>query len=337
SFFTFQAIAYSIDVYRGVIRPEKNLIKFAFFISFFIQLIAGPILRAKGFLSQLSRTKVFIIKNFEMGFYLILWGLIKKVVIADNLAPFVNEYFGSPQNNFFDAWLAIYAFAFQIYCDFSGYCDIAVGCAKILGFNIPLNFRQPYLAQNITLFWRRWHITLSGWFRDYLFIPLGGSNVRAVRYYANLLIVMLIGGVWHGANYTFIVWGLYHGLLLVAHKVYSKYINISIPKIIGILITFHLVCLGWIFFRADNIHLAWDVFRAAFKIQEFDVSYLNSAMKLAFFLVPLLILQVFERRFRLKQNFINFPFVLRFTFAIVAVLSVTLFGIRGNEFIYFEF
>jgi D-alanyl-lipoteichoic acid acyltransferase DltB (MBOAT superfamily) len=337
SFFTFQAMAYNIDVYKGIVKAKKSFVQFSFFISFFTQLIAGPILRTRDFFPQLVAKKRFKRKSLEMGFYLILWGLIKKVVIADNLAPLVNEYFANPLNTFLNAWVAIYAFAFQIYCDFSGYCDIAIGCARILDYNIPLNFKQPYLAQNITLFWRHWHITLSNWFRDYLFIPLGGSKVQELRYYSNLLVTMVIAGLWHGANYTFIIWGLYHGLLLILHKIYKRCINIKIPKLIGILVTFHLVCIGWIFFRANNINLAWNVLGSAFKIKNFGTINFSTITNLIFFSLPLLVLQVFERRFSLKQNFVNFSPWVKSIFVIVAILSITLFGTTGNEFIYFEF
>ncbi|MFH1245219.1 MAG: MBOAT family O-acyltransferase, partial [Candidatus Omnitrophota bacterium] len=336
SFFTFQAMAYDIDVYRGL-RAERNPVNFTFFISFFPQLVAGPIIRAREFLPQITVKKIFNSKSFEMGGYLILWGLIKKVVIADNLAPLVNEYFSHPLNTFINTWIAVYAFAFQIYCDFSGYCDIAIGAAKMLGFDIPLNFRQPYLARSIESFWRHWHITLSNWFRDYVFIPMGGSRVQELRCYANLLATMAIAGLWHGANYTFVAWGLYHGFILVLNKIYNKYINIKIPKIIAILFTFHLVCIGWIFFRAENIYSAWNVLCSAFRIHKFGVVSLPNVLSLVFFSLPLLVLQVFERRFSLKQNFIKFPLVFKTAFVIGAVLSITLFGVGGNDFIYFEF
>lgn len=337
SFFTFQGMAYTIDVYRGKVKAEKIFINFAFFKSFFSQLIAGPILRAADFLPQLIQEKIFNKKNIEMGFYLILWGLVKKVVIADNIAPIANEYFSNPTDNFFSAWVAIYAFAFQIYCDFSGYCDIAIGCAKILDYKIPLNFTQPYLSKDITSFWHNWHITLSSWFRDYLFIPLGGSRVKTVRYYFNLVITMLAAGLWHGANYTFLVWGLYHGIILVLHKVYVKLVRVRIPKIIGILATFHLVCIGWIFFKAQNIHLAWYILCSALKVHNIGIVDLRTTMNLVFFTLPLLILQILERRFSIKQNFATFPYILRFGFVIIAILSIVSFGTMGNEFIYFEF
>lgn len=337
SFFTFQGMAYMLDVYRRDINPEGNIINFAFFKSFFSQLIAGPILRAKDFLPQLALKKKISIKNFELGVYLILWGLVKKVVIADNLSPIVSKYFTHPQDNFFAAWVAIYAFAYQIYCDFSGYCDIAIGCAGMLGYQIPVNFRQPYLSESITSFWRRWHITLSNWFRDYLFIQLGGSKAGEWRYYRNLLFVMAIAGLWHGAKYTFIFWGIYHGILLIVDKVYMKYVKIQIPRVLGILITFHLVCIGWIFFRASDVESAKNILLIALNIKAISRAHVSGNINPLFFAFALLILQILERRFNLKQNFIYFPAVVRSVFVIVASVSVVIYSMNSNQFIYFAF
>tara|TARA_B100000315_G_C14536195_1_gene568585 strand:+ start:438 stop:1640 length:1203 start_codon:yes stop_codon:yes gene_type:complete len=337
SFFTFQALAYTIDTYRKNIKPKKSLIDFALFISFFPQLIAGPIMRATEFFPQLEAPKYLNFKNIEGGIYLILWGLLKKVVIADNLSFIVNSYFSDPETGFFTAWYAIYAFAFQIYCDFSGYCDIALGCAIILNFKIPLNFRQPYLSSNITSFWHNWHITLSNWFRDYLYIPLGGSRMGLWGFYRNIFIVMVVAGLWHGANYTFVVWGAYHGVLLILHKIYSRFFRVEIPRLVGIFLTFHLVCLGWIFFRAENIGSAWFIFSSAINLPGINVENFFLNKNLFLLIVPLIFLQIAERRFSLKQNFINFPFAFKSVFISVSLIVITIFGIHANDFIYFEF
>lgn len=339
SFFTFQGMAYIIDIYRKELLPERDLVKFGLFKSFFAQLISGPIVRAKYLLPQIQQEKAFSSKNLEAGIYIIIWGLVKKTVIADNLAPIVDGYFFHPTIDFFATWLAIYAFAWQIYCDFSGYCDIAVGCAKILDYQLPVNFMQPYLAVDITAFWRRWNITLSYWFRDYLFIPLGGSRIKESRYYFNLVLTMFIAGIWHGAQYTFVIWGLYHGMLLFSHKVYMKYIKIKIPPIVGTILTFHAVCLGWIFFRAPTMSEALLVLQSAMPIMRNDISLHipQGAFTIALFIVPLGILQVFERRFNLKTNFINFPVPVKFVFVLSAVFLIFLLGENANAFIYFDF
>jgi len=338
SFFTFQGMAYVIDVYRKEVKPEKNLINFSFFKGFFAQLIAGPIVRARAFLPQLKTEKKLTSARFQSGFYLIAWGLVKKIVIADNLAPIVSAYFSNPVDNFLTTWIAIYAFAFQIYCDFSGYCDIGIGCAKTLDYDIPVNFRQPYLSENVTVFWRNWNLTLSNWFRDYLFIPLGGSHDIALRYYFNLLATMLVAGLWHGANYTFVIWGFYHGVLLVLHKISLKFIKIRIPRVIAVLFTFHLVCLGWIFFRASSVHTSLKILKYAFHIGTANIRLIaSSGITILFFILPILAMQICERKFSIKDNFVNFPRLVKFVSVAAAILLLVLFGTPGNQFIYFDF
>lgn len=339
SFFTFQGMAYIIDIYRKEVSPERNFIRFSLFKSFFAQLISGPIVRAKYFLPQIPQKKTFSLKNLEAGSYIIVWGIVKKVVIADNLALIADSYFSHPTFDFFATWLAIYAFAWQIYCDFSGYCDIAIGCAKILDYRLPLNFMQPYLAPDITVFWRRWNITLSNWFKDYFFISLGGSRINQIRYYFNLLLTMFVAGIWHGAEYTFVIWGVYHGVLLVSHKLYMKYIKIKIPLPLGIILTFNAVCLGWVFFRARTVSEALLVLQAAIPIMKSSLFFHipQGAFTVFLFLVPLAILQALERRFSLKENFINFPSPVKFFFVLSAVLSIFLLGENANAFIYFDF
>ena len=337
SFFTFQAMAYTVDVYRDVVKPKRKFSDFALFISFFQQLIAGPIMRSTEFFPQLRQKRRFGYKKSEMGFYLILWGLLKKVVIADNLAPVVSAYFSNPTSDFFTTWFAIYAFAFQIYCDFSGYCDIALGCAKILDFNIPLNFRQPYLSTSITSFWHNWHITLSSWFRDYVYIPIGGSKRGMTRLYRNLLITMILAGLWHGANYTFLIWGAYHGVFLIIHKLYLKFVKIELPKIIGIILTFHIVCVGWIFFRAQSLDSARFILSSALNFSNITRSNFFINYNVLLLVAPLIILQIMERRFSLKQNFIRFPLLFRQLFVCFVILIISIFGVNAHEFIYFEF
>ncbi len=219
SFYTFQSMSYVIDVYRKDIKPTKNLLEFATFVSFFPHLVAGPIMRPTTLLPQIQGPRKFNLDQIYQGVYLIFWGLTKKVVVADNLAPIVNDLFGRWQT--IDgglALLAIYAFAFQIYCDFSGYTDAARGIAKCLGIELALNFNLPYFATSPQDFWSRWHISLSKWLQDYLYIPLGGSRGGTLMTYRNLMLTMIIGGLWHGAAWTFVIWGTYQGLILVGHR-----------------------------------------------------------------------------------------------------------------------
>ncbi len=228
SFFTFEMMAYSIDVYRhGRIDPEaRSLPRYTLFVTFFPKLIAGPIVRGWEILPQIDTPRYVTPEGVYWGILLFFWGLTKKVIISDRLAPFVNLVFTDPQGlHWVGQWLAVYCFAFQIYCDFSAYSDMAMGLCKMMGYELPLNFKEPYLSPNITVFWRRWHITLSSWLRDYLYIPLGGNRGGSGRQYRNLILTMLLGGLWHGANWVFVIWGLMHGLYLAVHKLFSTYIE----------------------------------------------------------------------------------------------------------------
>lgn len=260
SFYTFQTISYSIDVYRGHVKPVKNILDFAFFVSFFPQLVAGPIVRASDFVPQIYRKYNVTKEDFGKAVLLIITGMIKKILIADYLgANFVGAVFEDPERFIgFQNLLAVYGFALQIYGDFSGYTDIAIGIALLLGFRLPLNFNSPYKAVNITDFWRRWHISLSSWLRDYLYIPLGGNKGGKIKMYRNLFITMLLGGLWHGAAWRFIFWGAMHGLALAGHKLITGKSNnqkneSQFIKIISAIVTFHFVCFCWIFFAAKDM------------------------------------------------------------------------------------
>jgi alginate O-acetyltransferase complex protein AlgI len=262
SFYTFQEMAYTIDVYRGHLKPTRSLLNFALFVCYFPQLVAGPIQRATDLLPQLENPRRITGEQVRAGVQLIFIGLFKKVVVADALAPMADVHFGQPGAFSGGSLLfGLYLFAIQIYCDFSGYTDIARGVSKLLGIELAINFRQPYFATSITEFWRRWHISLSSWLRDYLYIPLGGNRGSTFATYRNLLLTMLLGGLWHGANWTFIAWGGLHGLYLSLHKVMlaRRPAQVSSPIVLVLkgLATFHLVCLTWIFFRADSFGEAW--------------------------------------------------------------------------------
>ncbi len=262
SFYTFQTLSYTIDVYRGNLKPTNSVINFFAFVSFFPQLVAGPIERASHLLPQFSKTKKFCFDNFENGCRIALWGFFKKVVVADNCANIANQAFENYQTlSGLALFLGMIAFSFQIYGDFSGYSDIAIGVSRMFGFDLMRNFRSPYLARDIAEFWRRWHISLSTWFRDYLYIPLGGSRGGRWISIRNTFAIFLISGFWHGANWTFIFWGLIHALLFLPLLLQEKNRknlsdDISIIHLPKIATTYILVCFAWVFFRAPSIQVA---------------------------------------------------------------------------------
>lgn len=270
SFYTFKLLGYLVDTYRGS-APERHLGHFAVYVAFFPQILAGPIERASNFLPQLREKVRFDYGRTVGGMRLMLWGLVKKVVIADRLAWLVDHVYAAPvEHEGLPLVVATYLFAFQIYCDFSGYSDLAIGAGKILGFDTMLNFNRPYFAKSTTEFWRRWHISLSSWFRDYLYIPLGGSRVKVMRWAINVLIVFLISGLWHGAGWTFVLWGAIHGAYLVAGRllkpVRERVVGAirmdrapALHEIVRMAVTFHVVTFAWIFFRADSLADAWYV------------------------------------------------------------------------------
>jgi alginate O-acetyltransferase complex protein AlgI len=257
SFFTFQSLSYTLDIYRGNLKPVENIIDYAFFVSFFPQLVAGPIVRAADFIPQIYRPTIVTKEMFGRAVFLIMCGLFKKTVISDYISiNFVDRVFDTPTlYTGFENLAAIYGYAIQIYCDFSGYSDMAIGIALLLGFHFNINFDSPYQSRNITEFWRRWHISLSTWLRDYLYISLGGNRKGKFRTYVNLMITMLLGGLWHGPSWRFIIWGGLHGGALAFHKLVTEKFDLDSKwwKIAGVVITFHFVCFCWIFFRANDL------------------------------------------------------------------------------------
>jgi len=261
SFYTFQSLSYTIDVYRKKLVPAQSLMDFAFFVSFFPQLVAGPIVRAADFLPQI-RKPVFITNNdIGKAVFLIAIGLFKKAVISDYISiNFVDRIFDQPDlYSGFENLMAIYGYAIQIYCDFSGYSDMAIGLALLFGFKLMINFNAPYKAKSITEFWHRWHISLSTWLKDYLYISLGGNRKGKIRTYINLLITMLLGGLWHGASWKFVIWGAMHGVALALEKMFKPFFKFKanfFTKVLGLLLTFNFVCFCWIFFRATNYEAA---------------------------------------------------------------------------------
>lgn len=349
SFYTFQSMSYTIDVYRGRLRSTSSVIDFATFVAFFPQLVAGPIVRASDLLPQLASERRFDSERFNAGGYLILWGLFKKVVVADNLAPVVNQVFAADPGSLGGATVLVasYAFAFQIYCDFSGYTDIARGCAKLMGFEFPLNFDLPYVATNPSEFWRRWHISLSGWLRDYLYIPLGGNRCGRVRVYVNLMLTMLLGGLWHGASWTFIVWGGYQGLLLVVWRLAGPRVAAApalvragrtvAGRFVQWFVFFHLVCIGWLIFRAQSFDQLYAMLGAL--TGGFDA---GAAEQLAWttlvFTAPVIAVQIAQHWTKQLDIILRLPAVARGAIYAAWLIGITVLGrFEGNEFIYFQF
>jgi D-alanyl-lipoteichoic acid acyltransferase DltB (MBOAT superfamily) len=359
SFYIFKSLSYIIDVYRNNKVKENHFGKLALYIAFFPQLLAGPIERANNFLPQVSKRFNFDEENIKNGVRQMLWGLFQKIVIADNLALLVDAVYNNPiKYNGLTLICATIFFSFQIYCDFSGYSDIAIGSAKLLGFTTITNFDRPYFATSIQDFWRRWHISLSTWLRDYIYFPLGGSRVSIIRYCFNIVIVMLICGIWHGANLTFIIWGLLHGFYLIVFRLTQNKINrlykiisieekIKLRKGLEILITFSLVSMGWIFFRANNLSEAFYILLKIFKVMELNLS-INELIRI-YFLGELrfeTFVSIFSIGFLLlverKTSFIewvsNKSDLARWLCYYLIITAILLFGNFGQkQFIYFQF
>jgi len=350
SFYTFQTISYTVDVYRGKVAPVKNIIDFAFYVSFFPQLVAGPIVRAAEFIPQIYRRYELSKNEFGHAIFLVLAGLVKKMVISDYLSVnFVDRVFSNPLSyTGFENLIATYGYAMQIYCDFSGYTDIAIGVALLLGFKLPINFNSPYKATSLTDFWHRWHISLSSWLRDYLYIPLGGNRKGRIRTYINLLITMLLGGLWHGAHLKFVVWGGIHGVGLAIEKLLSnlKVLNINSERhstrLAWGIITFNVVCLSWIFFRANDFNAATDMLSQIFTdfgittASNIALAFSDVFMVLALgFIVHLL---PYNTKEYLRGRFISMPLILKLFVALLVVIVLIQFQtMELKPFIYFRF
>lgn len=305
SFYTFQTLSYTIDVYRRKITPSKNILDIAVFVAFFPQLVAGPIVRAADFLPQLNLKEKLSHIPWKASVTLFLIGLFKKVVIADSLALYIDPVFASPTEfNAFSVILAVVLFAIQIYCDFSGYSDMAIALARLLGFNFPLNFYWPYFSENISDFWRRWHISLSSWLRDYLYISLGGNRSGELLRYRNLMLTMILGGLWHGASWNFLIWGALHGIALAAFHLTKlskrRFLDSKIPKVVvtpvKVILTFWWVCLTWIFFRAQDLQSAVDILTIYLTLQSPGVASLSASI------VPVCALLLFLHLLGYKVN-----------------------------------
>ena len=277
SFYTFRTISYVVDVYKGEIQPIDDYVDYLFFLSYFPCLVAGPIVRARDFLPQMQENKPATREMIYGGLWLVMLGILKKAVFADYIAQYNNIAFGNPTGyTGFELLMAVLGFTMQIYCDFSGYSDMAIGLGSIMGYNLGINFDFPYRSLNVTEFWRRWHITLSKWLRDYIYIPLGGNRKGRVRQYYNLMVTMLLGGLWHGAAWTFVVWGAGHGVALCAHKICLPWLDRiesnKFTRAVSWLLTFSFVAFLWIFFRASSFHAAGQVISGIFT--DFEWAYL---------------------------------------------------------------
>lgn len=344
SFHTFQSMSYTIEVYRGRQKAERHLGYFANYVLFFPQMVAGPIERYDHLGHELKADHKPLYQNLSEGFRLVLFGLFVKMAIADNIAPFVNEVYLDPMKyNSFQVLYAVFLFSFQIYADFYGYSTIAVGCARLLGINIMDNFKTPYLSKSISEFWSRWHISLSTWFRDYLYIPLGGNRVRLPRWTLNIMIVFMVSGLWHGASWTFVVWGALHGLMLLFERYFNLVFKLELKKewgVLGIFLTiktFVLTSFIWIFFRAENFSKVRDIFNALLENNHLEGPEINLMLPLCF--ITLLVLTdifTFNSRFDKRLDRLNTPY----RWAAYAVLLFCLLALSGTQkfaFIYFQF
>lgn len=355
SFYTFLSMSYTIDVYRGEMKATRNPIDYLLFVAFFPHLVAGPIVRASYLLPQCARPRTVKSAEVVNGFWLILLGYFKKVVIGDRLAQVVDWGFAQPMPPFSDAnaWLVVYAFAFQIYADFSGYSDIARGLSKLMGFELPENFKAPYLVSNPPAFWRNWHITLSTWLRDYLYIPLGGNRCSRPRVYFNLMITMMLGGLWHGAGIAYILWGFYQGLLLVAHRLWTRMFgeekelmansqnafSAKITRFLLVVFFFHLTCIGWLIFRAGATPANFDQLRI---VKNYLRAMLTAPDSVSALAVGVLFLcgagLLLQWRNDLMLRFHDWPVKWQAASVVLALLAIASLGVfDGAQFIYFQF
>lgn len=337
SFYTFQAIGYVIDVYRRELPACRSVVDYALFISFFPHLIAGPIQRAALLIPQITNRRIITADQVQAAIFLLLWGAFKKLVIADNMAQIADPLFAHPQDHHgADVLLGALAFTVQIYCDFSGYSDIARGLSKSLGFELPLNFRLPYYAVSPADFWRRWHASLSGWLRDYLYIPLGGNRHGPWRTCRNLMITMVLGGLWHGAAWSYVLWGLYHGVLLVAHRMVGGGRGGRTASALRGALMFVLTTVGWVIFRARTTEDALHILR---HIGLQPMGHTGALLRrFTFFLLPLLCVQIAQRRSCDLMALTRLPIPWLALLYAGILITILIFGARDTtEFIYFHF
>lgn len=344
SFHTFQSLSYTIEVYRGKQKAERHLGYFANYVLFFPQMVAGPIERYATLGAELKKETKPIYQNFSNGFRLVLFGLFIKMAVADNIAPVVNQVYNNPANfNALRILNTIFLFSFQIYADFFGYSTIALGCAKLMGITIMDNFKTPYLSKSITEFWRRWHISLSTWFKDYLYISLGGNKVKIPRWCLNILIVFTISGLWHGASWTFVIWGALHGIMILLERLFSKLFNFTLKEgvsFINVLLTiktFIISSVIWVFFRAENFEKVKLIFKALLKNNKAVASDISYMMPFIFTIIIILAdVLLYNKRFDTELGKLATPY----RWAIYSLLVFGLLALSGMQkftFIYFQF
>lgn len=351
SFYTFQTLSYTIDVYRGKMEATDDFMSFSLFVAFFPQLVAGPIERARDLLPQLHDKQPRDTDDILAGITRILWGLSKKIVIADNIAIYVNQIYNAPYfiHSNIEWVLATWLFAFQIYFDFSAYSDIAIGLARMMGIHINENFRHPYISRNIGEFWRRWHISLSFWLRDYLYIPLGGSKKGILRTVINVVIVFFLGGLWHGADVKFIIWGLWIGFAISIYNIISSKINLQSDtdsilrptQLIGIFITFQIMAIAWVFFRADSTEIALKIFNNLLTRDTWllELEWSSQAHQAVQRLLAFVIIAHFIRGMKLDQRLhqIRNPIIIGMFWAILLCTMLVFHADTTERFIYFQF
>lgn len=345
SFYTFQSLSYIFDVYDGKIRATSRFLDYAVFVSFFPHLVAGPILRAADLLPKVMNPRPMSRDMFLSGLQLALWGFFVKLVIADNMAPIVERAFSNPQARGAVVIVGTYAFAFQIYCDFMGYTAIARGVARMMGFELVLNFNLPYFSSNPAEFWRRWHISLSSWLRDYLYIRLGGNRTARWKVYRNLIVTMLLGGLWHGASWTFIIWGLYHGLLLCAHRalvdagiIRPDCARHPLARLAGIVAFFQVTCLGWLIFRAGSATDLGAKLSSIALTTELSGFWTEDAARLAAFALPFMAFETYQYRSGGLEPWRRWHIAVRSLSYAATLVAIAVFKpALSTPFIYFQF
>lgn len=337
SFYTFQTLSYSIDVYRQKLKPINNLIDFVIYVSFFPQLVAGPIERAASILPQLQSKLTPTKDQIKEGFFLIVIGLFQKVMIGDACSRVVDHvFFDMTRYSSFEVCCALFLFSFQIYADFSGYSNMARGIAKLVGIDLQINFRQPYFSKNLSEFWQRWHISLSTWFRDYLYIPLGGNKKSNIRVYLNLIVVFVLAGIWHGAGINFLCWGVYHGVFLIVSKLLKK---IYVPKFVGVVVTFFIVLIGWSIFRIETIG-QWAVLYDKlinFTIGSFYIRFLMMVFTYGIAIISIDWAQVYWKDQAILNRLSNQYIALGIAAGLLFVSFVFILLNKPTPFLYFQF
>ena len=349
SFYTFQTMSYTIDIYRGQGKPTRNIVDFALYLAYFPQLVAGPIERSTRLLPAIQAPRTVTTLGIFEGLHLIAWGMFKKVVIADNLATVADAVFAAnATSGCWSVMLGTVAFAFQIYCDFSGYSDIGRGCAKMMGIDLMLNFNLPYFASSIRDFWRRWHISLSTWLRDYLYIPLGGNRRGKYRTYLNLFLTFLLGGLWHGASWTFVFWGAYWGILLSVHRFFygtvpdltwhdSRGARGKAVWVWAVASNFAIVCFGWILFRAKTLDMLGDVLGRLFQRESLTVLS-ATGLEVLLYILPLFVLEAFQYFKRELDWLLQIHWAWRGVAYASIIYGIIIWGAgAGKTFIYFQF